>query len=153
MHIRAYFLKTVLLALAVGIGLTGLSGCGGGSTGPVTHSVKGKLTQGGEPLANVTVTFADKTGGQGGADTDAQGMYETDVPAGTYKIILAMAAPVSSAADDGPVGDVDVAEDEIDESDPMAAEAAFPETWSAYDTSDKEVTVSEGENTIDIEVQ
>nr|ADI22078.1 hypothetical protein [uncultured myxobacterium HF0200_08J13] len=155
---HAYFSKTVVLVLIAGVGLIG---CGGGDTGPVTHSVKGKLTKGGEPLANVSITFAAASGGEGGADTDAQGMYETVVPAGTYKIVLAMAALGSAdtgsadtgSADDGPVGDVDVAEDDIDTSDPMAMEASFPETWTAYETSPKEFTVVEGENTIDIEIE
>jgi len=154
MHRRTYFSRTVVLALVGGVGLIGFSGCGGGgSTGPVTQSVTGKLTKGGEPLANVSVTFAAETGSEGGADTDAQGMYEAAVPAGTYKIVLAMAAPAAADAGDAPVGDVDVAEDDVDTSDLMAAESPFAETWSAYETSPKEVTVTDGENTIDIDVQ
>jgi hypothetical protein len=54
-----------------------LSGCGGDS-GPELGTVKGKVTSGGQPLANATVTFvpAGQKGTTASGQTGADGTYE-----------------------------------------------------------------------------
>ena len=57
-----------------------LAGCGGGDSGPELADVTGKVTLGGQPLANATVTFIP-SGGDGttaSGTTGAEGDYELD---------------------------------------------------------------------------
>lgn len=126
--------------------LLAVSGCGGAaSTGPVTYAVKGKVTKAGQPLANVSVGFAVEGGAiEGGGETNAEGAYEAMVPAGSYKIVLSVSPPATDATDGAP------SEDPVD---PMAMELPFPESWTDYATSTKEVTVTEGDNTADISIE
>jgi hypothetical protein len=132
------------------------SGCdsSGDTGGPVTHSVKGKLTQAGQPLAGVVVTFTSGETSAGGATTGEDGTYEARIPAGSYTVTLSMDppetpsidpdAPSPEAADPGAAG-----------LDPVVdVELPFSSDWTDPATSPKKnVVVSEGENTIDIAVE
>ncbi len=53
-----------------------ISGCGGGSGLPELGAVEGKVTAGGQPLANATVTFSPVTEGRPSSGvTDENGEY------------------------------------------------------------------------------
>jgi hypothetical protein len=89
-----------------------LSGCGGGSTGPVrpqfkgdTVPVSGTVTLDGEPLSGAAVTFVLQPGGTyiegftgSGGQTDSSGKYvlrsgdKTGTPPGRYKVYISLMA-------------------------------------------------------------
>jgi len=75
-----------------------LSGCGGApSDQPDLHSVSGKVTQDGKPLANMMVSFTLQGGGRPATGTtDAEGAYTLTykegldgAPVGTHSVRLA----------------------------------------------------------------
>lgn len=91
--------SSALLSLAV---LLTAAGCG--DSGPTLHSVKGKVTKGGNPLEGVIVTMVSKDNGyppvtgRTGSDGSFSIMSQTGrlgAPEGTYKVFI---APPSSNA-------------------------------------------------------
>ena len=70
-----------------------LVGCGGNTNEPPRGPVKGRVTLGGKPVANATVTFENVAAGVAQtASTDDDGRYEfvaynaQGLPAGSYKV-------------------------------------------------------------------
>ena len=82
-------------------------GCGGAS-GPALHPVSGKVTKGGKPLANVSVTFSPVAGGiSSGGRTDADGKFallcqngKAGAVEGKHKVVLQVVDVTSGAASD-----------------------------------------------------
>jgi hypothetical protein len=82
--------RRTLLAAALAFALVG---CGGGTNEPPRGPVKGRVTLGGKPVANATVTFESAAAGVAQtAPTDDDGRYEftaynaQGLPAGSYKV-------------------------------------------------------------------
>lgn len=134
----------------------GLVGCGEDEKGqPTLHPVTGKLTRGGQPVANVQVMFVPATREGRGATgiTDASGMFKMispnageGVPAGQYKVVLTQAAASDAAS-------VDMSR-YTSGKDPTKAEAteAFPTEYGSEQTTPKTVEVKTGPNEINIEL-
>lgn len=136
--------RFVLLVLSAPLVLLG--GCNSSST----HPVSGKLTVDGQPAPeNTRVTFqpVGETGELASGAVDAQGNYtlytgsqgEPGAGEGTYKVYV---TPDSSGIDymesgTGP---------------PPDAAGPFPKEWTQPSTTPKQVEVSAGENTIDIDI-
>ncbi len=82
-------------------------GCGG-SSGPALHPVSGKVTKGGKPLANVSVTFSPAGGGiSSGGRTDADGRFallcqngKAGAIEGKHKVVLQVVDVTSGASSD-----------------------------------------------------
>jgi hypothetical protein len=67
----------------------GCAGCGGGESRRVEHSVSGRVTFDGQPVAEGTVGFEDATAGLGAsAALNADGTYSTTLPDGNYKVTI-----------------------------------------------------------------
>ncbi len=108
--------------------LISTAGCGG-SDGPTLYPTKGTLTKGGEPLANVTVTFAPEKGPSSAGRTNDEGKFillsqtgKAGAVAGKHKVILADAG---TSALSGP----------IDMSNPETREAMMNQRSSALQGS------------------
>lgn len=145
-------MKTIvrkLQFLAVAGACLALSACGGsGPEGPELHPVSGKLTKGGEPLANVQVTLSPteegnpiSTGktGQDGSFTLSTPQGGEGAAAGTYKVVLARELG-EEAYGSGAGGD------------PTKEDLPFPEAYQSPDTTPKEVTVNPDGNDLTIDV-
>jgi hypothetical protein len=138
-----------------------LVGCGPG--GPATHEVTGKVTIGGEPAKDLSITFSPVSpdgqvaSGSVGADgtytlyTGAQGT--PGAVAGKYKVVLTEAQAGGSGAA--------TSEEEMPDymqsgEDPTKAEpeesGGVPSEYTSAETTPKEVEVKAGPNTIDIEI-
>lgn len=130
------------------------SGCG--PRGPAVHPVSGTLTVNGQPAANVQVVFmpVDPSHQVAIGRSDASGIYSltwgstnrNGAEQGRYKIVLnQLETETESEATDkySAVGN---------RRPPKPPQAAFPPEYSAAETSPKEVEVSTGPNTIDIEL-
>ncbi len=138
------------------LSIVAVAGCGEDEKGqPTLHPVTGKLTRGGQPVANVQITFVPATREGRGASgiTDASGLYKMvslnageGVPAGQYKVILAQ----SGAADASTIDRSRYTSGQ----DPSKAEAteAFPKEYGSEETTPKTVEVKTGPNEINIEL-
>jgi hypothetical protein len=83
--------RAVLVAFVMAI-LT-VAGCGDeGGIGKPLHPVKGTVTRGGQPVANITVVFNGSDGYGPRGTTNAEGVYELNTggepgaPAGEYTV-------------------------------------------------------------------
>lgn len=136
--------------------MVALAGCGEGEKGqPTLHPVTGKLTRGGQPVANVQIMFVPATREGRGATgiTDASGMYKMvspnageGVPAGQYKVVLSQSGASDAAT-------VDMSR-YTSGKDPAKAESteAFPKEYGSEQTTPKTVEVKTGPNEINIEL-
>jgi hypothetical protein len=131
-------------------------GCSG-TSGPALNPVSGKVTIGGQPAKNVLVTFqpTDAKLPAASGRVDDTGTYSLSsgstggkgAAAGTYKIVLQQLGPSLAemeAAYSGGSGKQSAP--------PAGAQASFPDEYKEASTSPKEVTVTSGTNTINIEL-
>lgn len=130
------------LALLVVVSAAVLCGCGKQTK---VYPVTGKLTKGGQPLGDVTITFlpADGTLPASSGDVGADGSFQLTCDdgrpgavAGAHKVILS----------------VKMTEQDYDNAD-GPPEPPFPSEYGDKSTSPKEVQVTESENSITIEIQ
>jgi predicted small lipoprotein YifL len=146
--LRVQLFGIVLASLA-------LAGCGDG--GPKTYPVSGKVTVGGAPLENVNVTFnpADSSMPVGTGRTKTDGTYtlssgvegKEGVPPGKYKVTL---QPVAAGGKDaamaayGKKGGTG--------SGPPTIDSKVPKEYTSVTTTPKEVEVTAGDNTVNLEL-
>ena len=133
---------------------TMLVGCGDG--GPATSAVTGKVTIGGQPAADVLVTFqpTDTTMEAASGRTGAYGSYtlttgaqgKPGAMAGSYKVVL---QPQSSSSMD----EAAYAGGGGQSAPPTGPESNIPEDYRSAETTPKQVDVTSGANTIDIAVE
>lgn len=131
-------------------------GCGGAPEKAAVHSVSGKVTAGGAPLAGYLISFmpaaAEATGNIGAtATTGSDGSYALEsldgrkgCPAGKFKVVIkpgaaAMQEAMKNMAGPSPGG-------------PPKVETKVPPEYGDSKTSPKEVEVKAQANTIDIEI-
>lgn len=135
-----------------GFGLMLLIGCGPKNELPKTVKVAGKVTYQGQPVANVSVLFMkDKAPSPSSGETNAQGEFVLTTYAsgdgafpGKNKVMLAAKAGSSPTATGIEGADYEKAMKELTEKKPGAEQAlSFPKKYSAFETSDLEVTVTE----------
>ncbi|MFN0052843.1 MAG: hypothetical protein ACKV0T_11680 [Planctomycetales bacterium] len=154
---RSYALiGTVLLLVTVG-------GCGGPAK-PKLHPVKGKVTVGGQPLANCTVSFAP-IGGKGligySGKLNANGEYELSdtqderkgAAVGKYKVTLKSPTDTAQKAMEEmgkQGGDSRAVTGPEAMQKMMGGGQLFPIEYAQADTSPKEVEVKAESNVIDI---
>ena len=148
------FIRLAWISGAVSICIF-LAGCG--SSGPKTYSVTGKLTINGTPAKKVQITFAPSDGSDNppaSGTTDDSGTYrlysgvegkEGAMP-GTYKVVLR-----SLEADGANYMQSDQSSGNTAPGTPGGG-GAIPKKYATAATSDKEVTVKEESNTIDIDI-
>jgi len=82
-------------------------GCGGES-GPALQTVTGKVTKGGQPIANVNVTFSPVSGGvSSGGRTDAEGKFalvcqngKAGAIEGKHKVVLTVVEASATSTTD-----------------------------------------------------
>ncbi len=142
---------SVPLLVVAAVVIAGLTGCGGGSTGPATETVNGTLTINGEPANNVTISFVPVDSTQptaSGPVSDGKFKLYSGVQGtpgagiGKYKVVLAVAASEDGAAyAEGATGA------------PVAKDLPFPQIYTAAGTSDEEVEVTAGTNDIAIAIE
>ncbi|MDA1018397.1 MAG: hypothetical protein O3A00_28570 [Planctomycetota bacterium] len=136
------------------IGILLIAGCGGES-GPTLHAVKGTITQGGQPLKGVQVSFIPVVEKEATnlptstGTTDDQGAFNTlqggkGAVAGKHKVVLAVVA--STEANDAAYAKTAAG------GPPAEPKAPFPDTWKQADTTPKTVEVTSGDNDIKIEL-
>jgi len=140
-------------------------GCGG-SSGPALHPVSGKVTKGGKPLANVSVTFSPVAGGiSSGGRTDADGKFallcqngKAGAVEGKHKVVLKV-VDVTSGASSDPMAARDAmmkARESQMKGGRNGAPAAekkggeIPETYADPKASPLEYNVAAGSNDFDI---
>ncbi|MGI8978623.1 MAG: hypothetical protein ACR2FY_05325 [Pirellulaceae bacterium] len=146
----------MLMAVALWLGATG---CGSSNPGPTLKvtPVKGKVTMGGEPLADVAVTLTIQ--GQppkdflgAGATTDAQGNFEISTgyqkgaPAGTYKVTVSKVVgpdgkPIVNDAATGQMAD------------PNSIIELIPPAFNDPEQSTIELTITEGTAVPDLDIE
>ena len=146
------------------VGCVAFVGCGG-TPGPTLYEVSGRLTKGGQPLSNVSVTFSpvDSSLPSSAGVTDNEGKFtlqtqtgESGAVAGSHKVILGVATSTGTfdparelAAREGqqtpgqrnslPTG--------------AAPELPFPSDYTSGDTTPKQVEVTAGsDNQIEIDI-
>ena len=80
------------------------SGCApSGSTGPETANISGKVTFGGEPVREGTVTFeARESGYVGEAELKSDGRYEMSIPIASYNVAVRPPMVEVATAEDTP---------------------------------------------------
>ena len=155
---RTAFFSILSIALAVSI-----SGCGGGSTRPATHSVYGVLKVDGKPFPEANVVFNpvdSKTGVAALGKTDSEGAYElTTFNTGDGAVAGAYKVTISSVAADG-------VSDEIDMDNPgeaygsmmndgglQAGANALPQQYASISTTPEQATVKEGSNEFNFDLK
>jgi len=130
---RAYRFVGVLLAV---VGLA--AGCGGGDG---AQPVRGKVTYQGQPLQQGTVMFnpTDSTSPPVLGRIADDGTYEVSAAPGEYKVIVTSMTEDSSG---------------LDPDDPgyKAPESLIPEQYSNPLKTPLQATVTEGENTVDLDL-
>lgn len=128
-------------------------GCGPG--GPPVYPVSGTVTIAGKPAGSVQVSLMPIAGSQQVAAgvTDAAGNYRLTwgstprlgAEAGRYKVVLnQLSSETEAEAMDRYSGG--------GRKSPKEPKPAFPKEYSSAETSPKEVEVTSGENTINIEI-
>lgn len=158
--------KFCAAAAAVCIAVT--LGCGG-SSNPATYPVSGTVTQDGKPVEGATVSFVTTGSGRGAVGvTDSSGKYNLTtfesndgaVP-GTYKVRVAKydgpqetevdTMAEDTASDDGLV-EMPADYSGAEEDDAAESKNLLPEKYNSVTGTPLEYTVTEGENTYDIEL-
>lgn len=127
-------LASLLCVVAIGCG------AGGGDTGPkVDSKVTGKVTSGGNPVANATISFEKAGFGAWGAPLNADGTYSVDLAAGDYIVtITPTMAPATMTA--GAMPKMDARED-------------IPKDYRGASTSKAKATIKAGPNTVDLTLE
>ena len=133
--------------------LTGAIGCG--PTGPSVYPVAGTVTIEGQPAQAVQVVLTPVAGDQQVAAgvTDASGRYQltwgstarSGAEAGRYKVMLNQ---LSTETEEELMARYSGGGRKA----PEKPKASIPKEYSSADTSPKEVEVTAGTNTIDIEI-
>lgn len=155
LRLRLQRMRSVGLALVLA-GLTALSGCGGGASGPKTVAASGTVTYKNAPVAEANVAFLGDGKSQPAlAITDANGNFvltttksgDGAVP-GTHKVTVTkkMAAPSAKAADPK-AGSMEAAVKDYHDSkskEPPKSLSMIPEKYSQVQTSNLSYTVEEG---------
>jgi len=139
----------------VGICLAG-AGCGGGSDGPRTIPISGKVTYKGEPVKNGQINFFPETGQEirgTQANTQEDGVFQTPpgkgLMVGRYKVsVQAYKGPVNDPASEAPPGGMAKTAKTGD------SELAVPKKYASPDTSGLTVAVeaSDSSKTLDLEL-
>lgn len=136
--------QTLLCSLALLIA----AGCGGGGDldyGPL-GTLSGKVTSGGNPIAEGTIVLEKEGGGgSGGAEIQSDGTFTvTDkiggIPAGTYKVAF---FPPTVEVDEGPNSPPSTGFKDMPN---------LPEKYRTFDTSGLTVEIKEGKNTHDFDL-
>lgn len=145
----AFSRRALLFPVCLGL-LTVVTGCGDG--GPAMNPVSGKVTIGGQPAADVLVTFTPSDSSMEAASgrTGADGTYtltsgiqgKPGAMTGSYTVTLMQQA--ASAVDPEQAG---YSGGSNTSAPPPAPESSIPDDWS------KPVDVAAGENTIDLAVE
>lgn len=148
--------RTLFPLILAGLLLSTVAACGGGVDYGPTGTIQGTLTMDGQPLpAGTQVVFMHPEKGYAAfGGTDAQGHYEItswndgQMPVGTYHVMIQPAAGANSDEEPSP-------EDLLDnpEKFEQAAQANFPFKYRQTNSSGLEFPVTEGANTIDIEIK
>lgn len=143
--------RRLQLVLCLGL-VTTLAGCGEG--GPAMNPVSGKVTIGGQPAADVLVTFqpSDSSMEAASGRTGADGSYtltsgtqgKPGAMAGSYTVTLAQQS--SGAVDEAAYGSGAGGSGRSSQA-PTGPESSIPADWS------KSVEVTSGQNTIDLSVE
>lgn len=140
-------------------------GCGGES-GPALQTVTGKVTKGGQPIANVNVTFSPVSGGvSSGGRTDAEGKFalvcqngKAGATEGKHKVVLTVVeASATSTTDPMAARDAMMKsrESQMDggkRGAPAAEkkEGPIPSTYSSPSSTPLEYNVATGSNDFNI---
>ncbi len=142
--------RRLQLALCFGV-LATVVGCGEG--GPAMNAVTGTVTIGGQPAADVLVTFqpSDATMEAASGRTGSDGKYtltsgiqgKPGAMAGSYKVVLQQQSSADEAAYAGGGGQ---------SAPPTGPETNIPEEYSSADTTPMTKEVTSGANTIDIAI-
>ena len=148
--VRSYWLS---MFSVVCVGLVAVVGCG--SSGPKTVTVTGKVTIDGQPAANCRIDFhpiddanqaASGQIGEDGSYTLSTGVTGTPgAMPGKYKVVLVP----DTGAD---MSYMETGEDPTTAA-PETDLGAVPEEYTSASTTPKEVEVTAGANTINIEIQ
>lgn len=141
-------MRSQIGVLACCLGLLLLVGCGGGVESLDLYPVKGKVTKGGEPLGDISVTLLPK------GESEAPGLLATTSADGTFEVVT------GTGEKGAPVGTYAVILNDhatqIDYSNPKAGPAKsdrIPEKYTSERTTDAVLEVTaDGENTIEIDV-
>jgi hypothetical protein len=130
--------------------VTTFVGCG--DTGPSTHPVTGTLTIGGQPTADVLVTFEPLDGSlmKASGRTSADGTYTLysgtqgtpGAQAGSYKVTL---QPQQSSDDS--------AYTSSGNTQPQLSDSNIPPEYASAETTPQTAEVTSGSNSIDIDVK
>lgn len=132
--------KRFACRFAVVLGLLGLvAGCGD-SVGP-TGTVQGTVSLGETPYTNAMVVLLNpQTGQSGSADIQADGAFTipTPLPAGKYTVFLSPKAPTETS--DG-------------QPQPLTTDNSVPDKYWNEGTSDISVEVTEGANTVAVQLK
>jgi len=81
------FWKSLTASLCLAV--LGTIGCGGGPTGPVMASAKGKVTHGDQPVAGAMLNFESTSGQAASTKLNATGEYEIpQIAVGDYTVTL-----------------------------------------------------------------
>ncbi len=131
-----------------------LAGCGGGpDDAPTVYKVTGKVTKGGKPLADITVSFVPLEGAglPSSGTTNSEGVYtlkrhtgeEGAIP-GSYRVVL--------TSSQGGAEQAEASYAEPQAGPPQEKDSVIPKKWQASETSPKTVEVKEEDNVIDIDI-
>lgn len=126
---------------ALGLLISSLCGCGGGSGDIVdkrpTGKISGIVTYKGEPVTDATVLFEDgKTGTTKGSDLGADGKFTiAGVPAADYKVFVVPKPPPFTPSPDDPA-----------KKPPEPNPSNIPPKYRAADSSRFTATVKEGQD-------
>jgi hypothetical protein len=143
--------RRLQLVLCFGVLVT-ILGCGEG--GPTMNAVTGKVTIGGQPAADVLVTFqpTDSTMEAASGRTGTDGSYtltsgiqgKPGAMTGSYKVVLQQQSSADEAAYAGGGGQ---------SAPPSGPETNIPEEYSSAETTPMTKDVASGANTIDIAIE
>jgi hypothetical protein len=127
-------LASLLCVVAIGCG------AGGGDTGPkVDATVTGKVTSGGTPVANATISFEKAGFGAWGAPLNADGTYTVELATGDY-IVTIMPTMAPATMTPGAMPKMDARED-------------IPKDYRAASTSKAKASIKSGPNTVDLALE
>lgn len=117
-------------------------GCGGGSREPVGQ-VTGKVTFGGSPVTEGTISFMSKTGRSGAGKLNSDGSFtiaseNQGLPPGTYKVVVV--PPEVEVPGDGTSLPAMIHKEMPN----------IPEKYRSEETTDLQVTIKEGANEIPV---
>jgi hypothetical protein len=153
--------RSKLLVVVAVAGLVIAGGCGsGGHSGP-TGTVRGTVTLNGESVpAGTGVVFLSDDGFTASGQVAADGSYElssagsgNQIPAVAYKVMVSGAAAGGVSAEDANYDAMMEASASGGAQPEAEAQSAIPSKYNSTATSGLSFTVTEGENTINIELQ